>query len=1018
MKLLYAFPLALIAFTSCQNVLTNDEIDPVANSYLSLSGQQEINYTAWETKAAVLPLKDGLRVGVYVLEPPVEGGRPITDLSSLTTQNILFTSTAGGNFTSDANIEVTSGKQYQVTAYAPFQGTSGVAAQGLPTAVEVLGNQDVMWAQQSTPFVATDGANEVSLVFKHLCAQLRFVLDVASTWDERVNKRPTSAQIASARITATGFYSKASLQLSNGTLTPVGLPDGSFTVGGDQMNYIIPFLADLVSVDIAIECESATTAGQMARVNLKGAIRNYTFSAAAAYKYTIHLSNSSVSMVAAESEWEQVEEEITAGVPGDGRSNLLSRTMSELAPISSGEVLEIPVQSGHYDVSVMGGVSWVKSASMPARSAAALQTVRLSVLANNTSSQRTASVIISAQNGGLKDTITITQLAVGPTINVGVPGALGALLNATEKSTMQTIRLSGMLNEADLKVLREMPKLAEIDLSAATLQDNAVPDHAFNVLKGTYLYNRRIKIMILPESVTKIGKCAFQGNEALVSGDGVILSSLTEIGEYAYSGCTSLTSSDFKIPAGLRNINKSTFYMCQSLVGNFVIPAAVETIGEYAFGKCASLRGDLIIPSTVRSIAEFAFEEMTGLDGEFKLNSTHIVDIPKWAFAYCRSLRGTITIPNHVRSVGDYAFAGMNSATGLVLGSSVNSFGLKAFAEFGAPTVGRLVLPDNITELGIYMFDQSRFSSIQWSRKMTKIAMNAFSNCAYLTGDLVIPEGITDISSEAFAFCRNLNGRLVLPSTLTTIENNAFMWCEKLSGPINLPQNIEILGAGAFVRCISLTGELVLPQSLTRFGPAFQSCPGLTGTIRIPTNITSIPDYAFSGCTGFTALELHDGIQTIGNDAFFGCTSIRGKLRIPPLVKKIGYEAFANCSSLTGLDLSNVEHIDTRPFQNCTSLTGDLVLPETLSFLGSQAFLGCTSLNGTVTLPSSLTRHNESCFQNCNNIKAVVSNMVVPLAIDKDFFTMDKSRCTLTVPAASLAAYRSAPYWKNFSVII
>ena len=85
--------------------------------------------------------------------------------------------------------------------------------------------------------------------------------------------------------------------------------------------------------------------------------------------------------------------------------------------------------------------------------------------------------------------------------------------------------------------------------------------------------------VVIPDSVTSIGRAAFRGCTSLTSV--VIPDSVTSIGDYAFYGCTSLTS--------------------------VVIPDSVTSIGFYAFSDCTSLTR-IEIPDSVTSIGDEAFE--------------------------------------------------------------------------------------------------------------------------------------------------------------------------------------------------------------------------------------------------------------------------------------------------------------------------------------------------------------------------------------------------------------------------
>ena len=92
--------------------------------------------------------------------------------------------------------------------------------------------------------------------------------------------------------------------------------------------------------------------------------------------------------------------------------------------------------------------------------------------------------------------------------------------------------------------------------------------------------------IVIPNSVTSIGECAFAGCSSLTSvviGDGV-----TSIGNSAFNGCSSLTS--VTIPNSVTSIGNSAFYNCSSLT-SIVIPVSVTSIGDWAFAGCIGLTG-------------------------------------------------------------------------------------------------------------------------------------------------------------------------------------------------------------------------------------------------------------------------------------------------------------------------------------------------------------------------------------------------------------------------------------------
>jgi hypothetical protein len=124
-------------------------------------------------------------------------------------------------------------------------------------------------------------------------------------------------------------------------------------------------------------------------------------------------------------------------------------------------------------------------------------------------------------------------------------------------------------------------------------------------LKGTFWGCRDVSGVILPDTITSIGDCAFFDCTGLNSV--FIPDTVTGIGSYAFHGCSSLT--DVDIPDGVTTIEDDAFSSCSSLT-YIVFPEGLTKIGYWAFGNCKKL-GSITIPASATYVGENAFSQNT-----------------------------------------------------------------------------------------------------------------------------------------------------------------------------------------------------------------------------------------------------------------------------------------------------------------------------------------------------------------------------------------------------------------------
>ncbi len=306
------------------------------------------------------------------------------------------------------------------------------------------------------------------------------------------------------------------------------------------------------------------------------------------------------------------------------------------------------------------------------------------------------------------------------------------------------------------------------------------------------------------------------------------------------------------------------------------------------------------------------------------------------------------------------------------------------------------------------------------------IGENAFSGCHSLVGALNIPEGVENIKANAFFDCYSITS-LTLPSTLKVIGNplgyseywsGAFSNCAALNGDLILPEGLETIGSGTFYGCKNLTGTLKLPSSLKTMGKgAFQGCSGFKGNLEVPQGVTEIPQHCFADCAFQGNLVLHEGIEVIGNEAFANA-GLKGELYLPSGLVGIQNGTFKG-NDFTGVLVipSGVSFIGEYAFSGNWRLSGTIEFPKGLLSIGSYAFNSCNDIEGIV-LGDELETIQNGAFNDCSGLNRIVcQGSEPPVVYDGAFDGVSKDNFTVEVPGTALQLYKAASGWKDFKRI-
>ena len=188
--------------------------------------------------------------------------------------------------------------------------------------------------------------------------------------------------------------------------------------------------------------------------------------------------------------------------------------------------------------------------------------------------------------------------------------------------------------------------------------------------------DKKIKSVIIPDTVKEIGMAAFKGCTELESV--TIKGGVESIGENAFNNCDKLT--EFTFPAELKTIGSLPFADCDGLKtinteqnGNFVFEDGILYSADKATAYFALNSTDLSkvkLPAEVKNFAPFFFFKNDKITSFELPDGIKVIDTS--LFALCSKLK-EVKIPDSVESIKSSAFVGCTSLDKLYIPANVKN---------------------------------------------------------------------------------------------------------------------------------------------------------------------------------------------------------------------------------------------------------------------------------------------------------------------------------------------------------
>ena len=530
-----------------------------------------------------------------------------------------------------------------------------------------------------------------------------------------------------------------------------------------------------------------------------------------------------------------------------------------------------------------------------------------------------------------------------------------------------------------------------------------IPNGIQQIVDGAFSGCSGLTSVTIPNSVTSIGASAFYNCSGLTSV--TIPNSVTSIGDYAFYGCSGLTS--VTIPNSVTSIGDWAFYNCSGLTTiNFNATNCTSMGGyndfydeyRYTFGNCTSL-STLNIGENVTNIPANAFSGCSGLT-TVNFNAINCTTMGgydeywgdySYAFENCTSL-STLNIGENVTNIPANAFRGCSGLTTVNFNATnCTTMGSSSYPVFQNCNANATInIGEGVTTITDYAFKGLLGNGILIiPSSVTSIGNSAFSGCSGMTGVLTIPNSVTSIGDRAFYNCSGLTS-VTVGSGVSNIGQDAFYNCSGLTS-VTIGSGITIIGNNAFQGCSGLTRTIYTGNIAQWCGITFDNIgaqplnyahnlyvnSSLVADLVVPNTVEEIKAYALYGATCLTSVTIPNLVTSIGNSAFYGCSglsTINFNATNCTTMGSSSYPVFQNCNANATINVGEgVTIIPDYAFKGILG-NGVLIIPSSVTGIGSYAFSGCSGLTGTLTIPGSVTSIGNSAFYGCSGLSTINFN--------------------------------------------
>ena len=450
---------------------------------------------------------------------------------------------------------------------------------------------------------------------------------------------------------------------------------------------------------------------------------------------------------------------------------------------------------------------------------------------------------------------------------------------------------------------------------------------------------------------------------------------------FQYWGITSFD--ELQYFTGLTSLNDYEFNGCESLT-SITLPENITYIGYYAFAYCYSLSSINLLSVTPPGLNWCAFCEIYS-------NNNIIISVPCGATGNYQNNDGWNVFSNYYEP-GDCIYEIVATAN-IEEGGTVNGAGsyqrgqtctLIATANEGRNFVHWIENSQEVSTDATYSFTVMgpRNLVAVFSALASEIITFADPNVKAICVNNWDTDGDGELTYAEAAAVTNLGGafsgnqnitsfdELQYFTGLTFIGDYEFYYCTNLTS-IVIPENVTSIGYQAFLECYNLGGTLTINENVTYIGWGAFYYTNFSTLNYNAVNCEMGGQWLDAATSSLTTLTIGENVEVIPYRAFRNCNNVTGELVIPNSVTYIGEYAFEECHSLTSITIpEGITSIEQGTFAYCSSVE-TINLPSTIENIGYWAFAGCSSLVNIV-IPNNVLTIGDQAFEYCSSLTGIL----------------------------------------------